>query len=110
VDAEHSGEQSSGQFGGELEQCGGAGLCGVETEVAQPFAELEGADRSSGLAAGEQPWGGVRDADGGVSAAVASEGFGWEIITVRTRRYHGETLGGEQNETWEVVQVHWPGG
>lgn len=30
-----------------------------------------------------------------------------ETITVRTRRYHGDTLDGERNETWEVAQVHW---
>ncbi|APU15085.1 MULTISPECIES: hypothetical protein [Actinoalloteichus] len=30
-----------------------------------------------------------------------------ETITVRTRRYHGDTLGDERNETWEVVGVHW---
>ncbi|MGH3821657.1 MAG: hypothetical protein ACRDRA_02245 [Pseudonocardiaceae bacterium] len=30
-----------------------------------------------------------------------------ESITVRARRYHGETQGGEHNETWEVAQVHW---
>jgi hypothetical protein len=55
VDAEHAGEKGGGQFGGELEQRGGACLAGLDAEVLKPLAEVIGADRAAGLPAGEQP-------------------------------------------------------
>jgi len=64
---------ATGQFSGQVEQRGGAGLCGVEVEVAQAFGELEGADGLARLAAGEQPWPGSWGADDGVSAAGACQ-------------------------------------
>ena len=39
VDAEHACEECGGQLGGELEQCGGAGLPGMEPELAESFGE-----------------------------------------------------------------------
>ena len=62
-----------GEFGGELEQRGGAGLAGAEAELAEPFGELVGADRSAGTSAGEQPWRGSLVAEGGVAAAGGDE-------------------------------------
>src|SRR6266568_9084929 len=56
MDAEHPGEHGGGQVGGELEQCGGAGLAGADADLAEPFGQLLRADGPSGLAAGEQPW------------------------------------------------------
>jgi len=38
VDAEHPGEDGGGQVGGELEQRGGAGLPGMDGELAQRAA------------------------------------------------------------------------
>jgi hypothetical protein len=67
VDAEHAGEHGGGQFGGELEQGGRASPAGVDAEAAEPFGELLGADRASGLAAGEQPRRGALVADGRVA-------------------------------------------
>ena len=60
VDAEHAGEDGGGEFGGELEQRGGAGLAGSDAELAEAFAEPVGADRAAGLPAGEQPCGRCR--------------------------------------------------
>ncbi len=67
MDAEHPGEHRGGQFGGELEQCGGAGLTGEDAELAETFGHAEGADGPAGLAAGEQPGRGPGVADGGVA-------------------------------------------
>ena len=52
VDAEHPGEDGGGQVGGELEQRGGAGLTGADTQLAEPLGELLGADGPAGLASG----------------------------------------------------------
>ena len=51
VDAEHAGEE----FGGELEQRGGACLAGLDAEVFESLPEVGGADRAAGLASGKQP-------------------------------------------------------
>src|SRR5437763_635310 len=48
VDAEQPGEDGGGKFGGEAEQCGGAALRGAQSELAQAFGELVGADRLAG--------------------------------------------------------------
>src|SRR4051794_26663489 len=55
VNAQGAGEDRGGDFGGELEQCGAAGLVGLDPEVGEPLGQSCGADRSSGLAPGEQP-------------------------------------------------------
>jgi len=55
VDAQHAGEQGGGQFGGELEQRGGACRAGLGAEVFEALPEVGGADRAAGLASGEQP-------------------------------------------------------
>jgi hypothetical protein len=47
VDAEYSCQDDGGQFGGGLEQCGGAGVAGVEPEAAESFAESGGAERAA---------------------------------------------------------------
>jgi hypothetical protein len=73
VDAEQSGEQRRGEFGGQAEQGGGAVLAGAESELAQPFAELVGADWSPGLPPGGRPSGGSLVAEGGVAAAAGDE-------------------------------------
>ena len=49
VDAEQTGEDGCGQVRGELEQRSGTGLAGADTELAQAFGELEGADRLARL-------------------------------------------------------------
>lgn len=59
-------EHRGGQFGGELEQGGGASSAGVDAELAESFGHVEGADGLAGLPAGEHPGGGSRVADGGV--------------------------------------------
>ena len=61
--------RAAGRSVARLEQRGRAGLAGVESELAEPFGELVGADRAAGLSAGEQPAGGSLVAEGGVSAA-----------------------------------------
>lgn len=71
VDAEDAGEQRSGQFGGELEQRGGACLAGLGAEVFEALPKVRRADRAAGLAAGEQPGGGVPGTGGGVLASAA---------------------------------------
>jgi hypothetical protein len=68
VDAEHACQDGGGQVGGELEQGGGAGLAGVDAVLAEAFGEAVGADRASGLPAGDQPGRGAVIADGGVAA------------------------------------------
>jgi hypothetical protein len=73
VDAEHAGEQGCGEFGGELEECGGACLAGSDAEVFEALSEVGGADRAAGLASGEQPGRGVPGAGGGVSALAVQE-------------------------------------
>jgi hypothetical protein len=59
VNAEQAGEQRGRELGGELEQCSGAGFSRPQAELTKSLAEVERADRSSGLAAGEQPRGAV---------------------------------------------------
>jgi hypothetical protein len=54
VDSKHAGEDGGGEFGGELEQCGGACLAGLDAEVFESLSEVGGADRAAGLASGEQ--------------------------------------------------------
>jgi hypothetical protein len=44
----HAGEDGGGQFGGELEQCGGSGLAGAYAVAAKSFAELLAADGAPG--------------------------------------------------------------
>src|SRR5207247_4325356 len=70
-----------GQVGGELEQRGGAGLAGADTQLAEPPGELVGADGPAGLAAGEQPGRGALVADGCVSPAgrgkLQDQGVEW---------------------------------
>src|SRR5262249_3520874 len=73
VDAEQPGEHGGGKFGGEAEQCGGAALGGAQSELAQAFGELGGADRLGGAATGEQPGGGSPVAERGVAAASGEE-------------------------------------
>jgi hypothetical protein len=53
--------------------------------LAESFGELEGADGSSGLTTGEQPSGGARNADGGVSAPGADQ-FADEVGEGRRER------------------------
>ncbi len=53
VDAEHAGEQAGGEFGGELEQCGGARLAGLDAEVFEALPQVGGSDRAAGLPAGD---------------------------------------------------------
>jgi hypothetical protein len=65
VDAEHSGEQSGGEFSGELEQCGRAGLAGLDAEVFEAFSQMGGSDRAAGLTAGNSQ-------DEGVAAPVVA--------------------------------------
>lgn len=55
VDAEGAGEDSCGQFGGELEQGSGAGLGEADPELADALTKRVGTDVLAGLAAGEQP-------------------------------------------------------
>ena len=55
VDAKHACQDGGGEFGGELEQCGGPGFARSQAEVAEPFAEPVGADGPAGLTSGEQP-------------------------------------------------------
>ncbi|GAA3441099.1 hypothetical protein Pve01_74290 [Planomonospora venezuelensis] len=60
VDAQGAGEDRGGDLGGELEECGAAGLVGPDPELVQPLCQLCGADRPAGLASGKQPWRGAR--------------------------------------------------
>src|SRR5712691_5999631 len=69
VDAGHAGEDGGGEFGGELEQGGGAGWAGADADLAEAFAEPAGADRLAGASAGQQPWGGALVSGGGVAVA-----------------------------------------
>lgn len=73
VDAEQPGEDGGGKFGGEAEQWGGAALRGAQSELAQSFGELVGADRLAGAATGEQPGGGSLVAERGVAATSGGE-------------------------------------
>ncbi|MEV8456847.1 hypothetical protein AB0467_22570 [Streptomyces sp. NPDC052095] len=76
VDAECAGEDRGGDFGGELEEGGAAGLVGPDTELLQALGQLCGADRASGLAAGEEPWRRNQGADGRVPLAVRDDSAG----------------------------------
>src|SRR6266702_3802997 len=69
VDAEHAGEDGGGEFGGELEQGGGAGWAGADADLAEAFVEPVGADRLAGASAGQQPWGGALVSGSGVALA-----------------------------------------
>lgn len=73
VDAEHAGEECGGQVGGELEERGGSGLAGAESELAEALCDLVGAEGPAGLPAGEQPAGGSLVADGGVTSSGGDE-------------------------------------
>jgi len=53
VDAEHSGEQGGGEFGGELEKRGGACLAGLDAEVFEALSQVGGPDRTAGLPSGK---------------------------------------------------------
>jgi hypothetical protein len=53
VDAEGSGEDRGGNFGGQLEERGAAGLAGTDAEVVEPLGQAGAADGPSGLASGE---------------------------------------------------------
>src|SRR6266699_3363032 len=55
VDAEHAGEQGGGEFGGELEQRGGARLAGLDAEVFEALSQVGGSDRAARLPAGNRP-------------------------------------------------------
>jgi hypothetical protein len=46
VDAEHAGQDRGGQVSRELEQCGGAGLAGIDAVLAETFGQTIGADRA----------------------------------------------------------------
>lgn len=76
VDAQGAGEDRGGDLGGELEERGAAGLVGSDPELVQPLGQLCGADRASGLAAGEEPWRWGQGADGCVAFAVRGDGAG----------------------------------
>lgn len=76
VDAESAGENRGGDLGGELEESGAAGLVGADAEVVQSLRQLGGADRPSGLAAGEEPWRRRQDPDGRVPLAVRGDSAG----------------------------------
>ncbi|WP_244461572.1 MULTISPECIES: hypothetical protein [Rhodococcus] len=54
VDAERAGEDRGRQFGGQLEQGGGAGFGEADPEPTQALSESVAADRPAGLAAGEE--------------------------------------------------------
>src|SRR6266567_299589 len=54
VDAEHAGEQGGGEFGGELEQRGGARLAGLDAEVFEALSQVGGSDRAARLPAGNR--------------------------------------------------------
>src|SRR6266496_4088116 len=68
VDAERAGQDGGGQLGGELEQGGGAGLGGADSEAAQALGQPVAADGPAGLAAGEQPGRGALVTEDGVPA------------------------------------------
>lgn len=76
VDAQGAGEDRGGDLGGELEERGAAGLIGPDAELVQALCQLCGADRPSGLAAGEEPGGWGQGPDGGVALAVCSDRAG----------------------------------
>ncbi|MFJ1560936.1 hypothetical protein [Streptomyces mirabilis] len=76
VDAQGSGEDRGGDLGGELEERRAAGLVGTDPEPVQPLRQLCGADRPSGLSAGEEPSRRCQGADGRVALAVRHDGAG----------------------------------
>jgi hypothetical protein len=73
VDAEHAGEDRSGELGGELEQGGGAGWSGTNADLVEALIELAGADRLARASAGQQPWGGALVSGGGVALAGGNQ-------------------------------------
>ncbi|MCZ9346833.1 hypothetical protein NGM37_54950, partial [Streptomyces sp. TRM76130] len=64
VDAEGAGGDRGGDLGGEPEERGAAGLVGSDPELVQALGQLCGADRASGLVAGEESWRRSQGADG----------------------------------------------
>jgi hypothetical protein len=103
VDAEHAGQDCGGQVGGELEQRGGTGLAAVDADLAQPFGDLERADRLSGLAAGEQPGRGAVVAEGCMAAA------GCRQLQDQIAEGPGSTTGPlpSRRRTWPSAAVTW---
>ena len=73
VDAEHSGQEGSGELAGELEKGSRPGWSGTDTDLVEPLGELVGADRLAGSAAGEQPCRAALLCDLGVPAAGGDE-------------------------------------
>ena len=55
VDAEHTGQDGGGEFGGEVEQCGGAGWAGVDADLVEALGQAVGTDRMAWASSGEQP-------------------------------------------------------
>src|SRR5690606_9724311 len=76
VDAEGAGEYRGGDLGGELEECGAAGLVGPDSELVEALRQLCGADRPSGLSTGEEPSRRCQGADGRVAFAVRRDRAG----------------------------------
>jgi hypothetical protein len=112
VDAEHAGQDRSGEFGGELEQGGGAGRPGADADLAETFAELAGADRLARASAGQQPWGGALVSGGGVALA------GGDQVKDESGEWFGEcdgfpadlVEGSSQSITvWPRRSASWPG-
>ena len=75
-------QDSGGQVGGGLEQCGGAGLAGVDAVLAEAFGEAVGAEQDDRLAAEDRGPLGVEqdekpgDAVFGVEACVVEQPAG----------------------------------
>src|SRR5438067_4512982 len=76
VDAQSAGEDRGRDLSRELEERGAAGLVRTNPQSIQPLSQLSCADRSSRLAAGEQPRGRGHGADSRVALAVSSDGAG----------------------------------
>ncbi|WP_247197858.1 hypothetical protein [Streptomyces sp. GESEQ-35] len=76
VDARGAGEGRGGDLGGELEECGAAGLGGPDVEVVQPLRQPCGADGTSRPAGREEPWRWNQGADGRVALAVRGDRAG----------------------------------
>ncbi|MFI0501993.1 hypothetical protein ACH3WN_03900 [Streptomyces albogriseolus] len=73
MDAQGAGGYRGGDFGGELEERGAAGLVGPDPEPVEALCQLCGADGPSGPAAGEEPWRRHQGADGRVALAVRGD-------------------------------------
>jgi hypothetical protein len=117
ADAECSGEDCRGDLGGELKQCGAAGLDGADVEPIQSEFEPLGADRAAGLAAGEQPTRRSGGADGGVALALGDDGAGELVDGVghsdrclaegdpNVSVGDGDLVGGEQADRGRALRV-----